>query len=116
MKVLQLLKAAVTHLFSHGAACKRCKKHYEQIIKPLDDILVKNPNAEWIVYQSSLLKPTTVLQIMFLEDQLVINGLCLLLQSNKKDFKQFSELLIQSSQFPRKLRRRFNLFEKFQAI
>ena len=59
--------------------------------KSLDDILVNNYNAEWIGYRSSLLKPTTVFQITFLEDVLSItNGLCLLLQSDKKDFGAIS--------------------------
>ena len=59
--------------------------------KSLDDILVNNCNAEWIGYRSSLLKPTTVFQITFLEDVLLItNGLCLLLQSDKKDFAAIS--------------------------
>ena len=85
--MLQLLKAAVTRWLSHGAACKRCRERYEQIIEALDDILVKNCNAEWIGYRSSLLKPTTVFQITFLKDVLLVtNGLCLLLNSDKKDF------------------------------
>ena len=47
MKVLQLLKAAVTRRFSNGAACKRYRGHYKQIIEVLDDILVKKYIAEW---------------------------------------------------------------------
>ena len=91
MKVLQLLKAVVTRWLSHGAACKRCRERYEQTIEALDDILVKNRNAEWIGYRSSLLKATTVFQITFLEDvRSVTNGLCLLLQSDKKDFGAIS--------------------------
>ena len=91
MKVLQLLKAAVTRWLSHGAAYKRCRERYEQIIKALDDILVKNRNVEWIGYRYSLLKPTTVFQITFLEDVLsVTNGLCFLLNSDKKDFGAIS--------------------------
>ena len=52
---------------------------------------MKNRNVEWIGYQSSLLKPITVLQITFLEDVLsVTSGLFLLLQSDKKDFGAIS--------------------------
>ena len=52
---------------------------------------MKNCTAEWIGYQSSLLKPTTVFRITFLEDVVsVTNGLYLLLQSNKKDFGAIS--------------------------
>ena len=52
---------------------------------------MKNCTAEWIGYQSSLLKPTTVFRITFLEDVVsVTNGLHLLLQSNKKDLGAIS--------------------------
>ena len=90
MKVLQFLKAAVTRWLSHGAAYKRCRERYEQIIKALDDILVKNRNVEWIGYRYSLLKPTTVFQITFLDVLSVTNGLCFLLNSDKKDFGAIS--------------------------
>ena len=33
MKVLQLLKASVTHWLSHVVACKKCRERYEQIIR-----------------------------------------------------------------------------------
>ena len=89
--MLQLPKAAITRWLSHVAACNRCRERYEQIIEALDDILVKNRNVEWIAYRSSLLKPTTAFQITFLEDVMsVTNGLCLLLQSDKKDFGAIS--------------------------
>ena len=69
----------------------RDAESYKQIIEALDDILVKTRNAEWIGCQSSLLRPTTVLQIAFIEDVLsVTNGLCLLLQSVQKDFGAIS--------------------------
>ena len=98
MKVLQLLKAAVTRWLSHGAACKRCRERYEQIIKVLDDTLVKNRNAEWIGYRSSLLKPATVFQITFLDDffRLPINYV-FCFRATRKILKQFPELLIQRS-------------------
>ena len=88
--MLHLLKAAVTRWLSHSAASKRCRQRCEQIIEALDDILVKNRNAEWIGYRSSLLKPTTVLQITFFDILSVINGLRLLLQGDKKDFRAIS--------------------------
>ena len=88
--MLQLLKVAVTCWLSHGAACKKCRERCDQIIETLDDILVKNHNAEWTGYESSLLKPTTVLQITFFDVLSVTNGLCLLLQSGKKGFGAIS--------------------------
>ena len=96
MKVLQILKAAAICLLSRGAACKRCRECYEPIMEALYDTLVKSCNGEWIDYQSSVLQPTTIFQITFLEDVFSItNGLCLLLQSEKKILEQFPELLIQ---------------------
>ena len=57
----------------------------------MDDIVSTNKNAEWIGYRASLLKERTVLEITFLEDVLsVTNSLCLLLQSDKKDFGAIS--------------------------
>ena len=75
MKVLHFLIAAVTRWLSQGAACKRCRERYEQFIEALHDILLKNHNAEWIGFRSSLLKPTTVLQITLLDVLSVTNGL-----------------------------------------
>ena len=96
MKVLQLLKAAAICLLSRGAACKRCRECYEPIMEALYDTLVKSCNGEWIDYRSSVLQPTTILLITFLEDVFSItNGLCLLLQSKKKILEQFPESLIQ---------------------
>lgn len=87
LKVLQLIKAVVTRWLSHGAACKRCRERYSQIVEALDDILTKNSNAEWFGYRSTMLKPITIFRLTFLEDVLSItNPLCLLLQSDKKDF------------------------------
>ena len=61
------------------------------IIESMDDILAKRQNAEWIGYRPELLQPRTVLQITFLEDVLsVTNALCLLLQSDRKDFGAIS--------------------------
>ena len=94
MKVLRLLKAAVICLLSHGAARKSCRECYEQIMEALGDTLVKSCNAEWIDYRSSVLRPTNVLQITFLEDVFsVTNGLCLLLQSGKEDFGAISRVV-----------------------
>ena len=45
-------------------------------------------------YRSSLFKPTIVFQITFLEDVLLVtNWLCLLLQSDKKDFGAISRVV-----------------------
>ena len=105
MKVLQLLKAAVTCRLLHGATCRSCREHYEQIIKTLDDILVKNSNAKWIGYRSSLLKPTTFFQMTFIEDVLsVTNGLYLLLQSNKKDFRAISRTVNSTIMIPEEIK------------
>lgn len=95
MKVLQLLKAAAICLLSHGAACKRFRECYEPIMEALYDTLVKSCNGEWIDYRSSVLQPTTILKITFLEDVFSItNGLCLLLQTEKKILEQFPEPLL----------------------
>lgn len=81
-KVLQLVKAAVTRWLSHGAACRRCRERYVEVIESLDQILMNNKNAEWLGYRSTLLESRTVLEITFLEDILsVTNTLSLLLQS-----------------------------------
>ena len=91
LKALQLVKAAATRWLSHGAACRRCRERYVELVESLDQILSKNKNAEWIGYHSSLLEANTILQITFLEDVLsVTNALCLLLQSDKKDFGAIS--------------------------
>ena len=86
-----------SHLFaSRGAACIRCRECYEPIMEALYDTLVKSCNGEWSDYRSSKLQPTTVLQITFLKDVFSItNGLCLLLQSEKKILEEFPEPLIQ---------------------
>ena len=71
--------------------------------RALYDTLVKSCNGEWIDYRSSELQPTTVLQITFLKDVFSItNGLCLLLQSEKKILEEFPEPLIQLWWFLRK--------------
>ena len=94
MKALNLVKAAVTRWLSHGAACRRCRERYTEIVEALDDILVKNNNPEWIGYRSELLKESTIYQITFLEDVLsVTNILCLLLQSDRKDFGAISRVV-----------------------
>ena len=118
MKVLQLPKAAVTRWLSHVAACNRCRERYEQIIEALDDILVKNRNVEWIAYRSSLPKPTTAFQITFLEDvMLVTNGLCLLLQSDKKDFGAISRAVNSTLVILEEIKEVVDsIYFKFQAI
>ena len=90
-KALQLVKAAVTRWLSHGAACRRCRERYVELVESLDQILTQNKNAEWLGYRSTLLEAKTVLEITFLEDVLSItNALCLLLQSDRKDFGAIS--------------------------
>lgn len=87
MKALSIVKAALTRWLSHGAACRRCRIRYPEIVEALDDIVVKNPKAELIGIRDELLKPQTVLQICFLEDVLTItNILSLVLQSDHKEF------------------------------
>ena len=71
---------------SQGAACKRFRKRYIVIVDVSDDIISKNPKPDLIGYQSQLLDPKTLLQILFLEDVLSItNTLSLVLQTDKKD-------------------------------
>ena len=90
-KALQLLKAVVTHWLSHGAACRRCRERYIELVESLDQILTQNKNAEWLGFRSTLLEEKTILEITFLEDVLSItNALCLLLQSDRKDFGAIS--------------------------
>ena len=94
MKALNLVKAAVTRWLSHGSACRRCRERYHEIVAALDDILVKNKNPEWIGYRSTLLQESTIYEITFLEDVLsVTNSLCLLLQSDRKDFGAISRVV-----------------------
>ena len=76
----------------HGQACKRVREQYEQIVLALDEIISKNSNSEWVSYESNLLISSTVFQITFLEDILsVTNILCLILQSDRKDFAAVSQ-------------------------
>ena len=52
----------------------------------------KNLNFEWVSYQSNLLISLTVFQITFLKYILsVTNILCLILQSDRKDFAAVSQ-------------------------
>ena len=75
----------------HGQACKRVREWYEQIVLALDKIMSKNPNSKWVSYQSNLLISSTVFQITFLKDILsVTNILCLILQSDRKNFAAVS--------------------------
>ena len=86
MKALNVIKASVTKWLSQGAACKRFRKRYIVIVDVSDDIISKNPKPDLIGYQSQLLDPKTLLQILFLEDVLSItNTLSLVLQTDKKD-------------------------------
>ena len=65
----------------------RDAERYSTILKALDDAVAENQNTEWIQYRSILLEEKTVFEICFLEDVLSItNVLCLVLQTDKKDF------------------------------
>ena len=51
----------------------------------------RNLNSKWVSYQSDLLISSTVFQITFLEDILLVTSiLCLILQSDRKDFAAVS--------------------------
>ena len=97
MKALHLVKAVVTRWLSHGAACKRCLEKYEEILEALDQVLVAKPNPEISRYQSDLLEPSRVLDLMLLDDILtIISRLCLLLQSNGKNFRATQDIVEQT--------------------
>ena len=94
LKVLNLVRAAVTGWLSHGAACKRCRERYHLIIEALDDIITTSSNPERVACRDTHLEAATVYQITFLEDVLsVTNILSLLLQSDKKGFCVISRSL-----------------------
>ena len=97
MKALHLVKAVVTRWLSHGATCKRCLERYEEILEALDQVLVAKPNPEISGYWSDLLEPSTVLELSLLDDILtIISKLCLLLQSDRKDFRAIYDIVVQS--------------------
>ena len=87
-----LVKATVTCWLSHGEACnKRVREWYKQKVLPLDEIISKNSNSKKVSYQSNLLISSPVFQITLLEDiSSVTNILCLILQSDRKDFAAVS--------------------------
>ena len=61
------------------------------MVLALDEIISKNSNSEWVSYRSNLLISWTVFQIAFLENILSLtNILCLILQSDRKDFAAVS--------------------------
>ena len=89
MKVLFTVKAVVTRWLSHGVACKRCIERYVVIIEALDNVLTETEKQKPEVegYHATLLQPNTIMQIALLDDVLsTTSALCLLLQSDKKDF------------------------------
>ena len=97
MKALHLVKAVVTRWLSHGATCKRCLERYEEILEALDQVLVAKPNPEISGYWSDLLEPSTVLELSLLDDILtIISKLCLLLQSDRKDFRAIHDVVEQT--------------------
>ena len=69
-------------------------KKVKEILEALDQILVAKPNPEISEYLSDLLEPSTVLQNSFLDDILtIISELCLLLQSDHKDFRATHDIV-----------------------
>ena len=97
IKALHLVKAVVTRWLSHGAACKRCLEWYEELLEALDQVLVAKPNPEISRYWSYLLEPSTVLELSLLDDILtIISKLCLLLQSDCKDFRAIHDVVEQT--------------------
>ena len=93
MKGLHLVKAVATRWLSHGAAFQR----YEEILEALDQVLVAKPNPEISRYWSDLLEPSTVLELPLLDDILtIISKLCLLLQSDHKDFRAIHDVVEQT--------------------
>ena len=97
MKALHLVNTVVTRWLSHGATCKRCLERYEEILEALDQVLVAKPNPEISGYWSDLLEPSTVLELSLLDDILtIISKLCLLLQSDHKDFRAIHDVVEQT--------------------
>ena len=86
VKTLNVIKATVTHWFSHGAVCKRTQERYPIIIKSLDDIITKDLKTELIGLCNQMLNSETLLQICFLVVLSITNILSLILQSDKEDF------------------------------
>ena len=83
MKALHLIKAVVARWLSHGVICKRCLDRYKL--------------AEISGYWSDLLEPSTVLELPILDDILtIISKLCLLLQSDCKDFRAIHDVVEQT--------------------
>ena len=78
-------------------ACKRCLERYEEIFEALDQVMVAKPNPEISGYRSDLLQPSTVLELPLLDDILtIISNLCLLLQSDRKDFRLIHDVVEQT--------------------
>ena len=89
MKAIFTVKAIVTRWLSHGAACKRCIERYVVIIEALDNVLTETEKQKPEVesYHATLLQLNKIMQIALLDDVLsTTSALCLLLQSDKKDF------------------------------
>ena len=93
MKGLHLVKAVVTRWLSHGPSCQR----YEGILEALDQVLVAKPDPKMSRYWSDILEPSTVLDLPLLDDILtIISKLCLLLQSDHKDFRAIHDVVEQT--------------------
>ena len=92
-----MVKAVATRWLSHDAACKRCLERYEEILEALDQVLVAKLNPEISRHRSDLLEPSTVPELSLLDDILtIISKLCLLLQSDRKDFRAIYDIVEQS--------------------
>ena len=92
-----MVKAVVTRWLSDGSAGKRCLEKYKEILEVLDQALVAKPNPEISRYRSDLSEPSTVVELLLLDDILtIISKLCLLLQSDRKDFRAIHDVVEQT--------------------
>ena len=66
------------------------------ILEALGQVLVAKPNPEISRHQSDLLEPSIVLELLLLDDILTILKLCVLLQSNHKDFRAIHDVVEQT--------------------
>ena len=95
MKALQLVKAVVTRWLSHGAACQRCLERYKETLEALDQVAKLNPKISG--YQLDRLTPSTALELALLDYILtIIFKLCLLLKSDRKDFRAIHYIVDQT--------------------
>ena len=92
-----MVKAVVTRCLSHSAACKRCLERHEEILEALHQVLVAKPNPEISGYRPDLLEASALLELSLLDDILtIISKLCLLLQSDCKNFRATHDIVEQT--------------------